>query len=156
VAASVAEAQRRAAEFRAAYRAPATQAEAAAQAEPAPLAEPAPAAKAEPAPAPRVEPVAPAAPGRDPQSHRSAWAAAMAEVAAEEIAAAANLPPGQREEARERAAILSSTANELFAGATGSPPWPGDAATGRRWKRHKTCRTVQAQPEGAGSSAQTV
>jgi hypothetical protein len=118
VRASVAEAQRRAAEFRAAYRAPATQTEAAAQAEPAPPAEPAPAAQAELA--------APAVPARDRQSHRSAWAAAMAEVAAEEIAAAANLPPRQREEAKERAAILSSTANALLSGATADRPKPDD------------------------------
>jgi hypothetical protein len=104
VAASVAEAQRRAAEFRAAYRAAATQ----------------------------TEPAASAAQADDPQAHRSAWASAMAEVAAEKIAAA-SLPPRQREEATERAAILSSTANAPLSGATAERPKPdGAGGTMRR------------------------
>jgi hypothetical protein len=57
----------------------------------------------------------------------------MAEVAAEEIAAAANLPPRQREEATERAAILSSTANALLSSATADRPKPdGAGGTMRR------------------------
>ena len=56
----------------------------------------------------------------------SMWAAAMAEVAAEELAAAAQLPPSQRKEATARAAILSSTASQLLTGATVPRPRPGD------------------------------
>jgi hypothetical protein len=117
VRANVAETQRRVAEFHANAAAP--------HAEPAARTEPAPAAYAEPAPA--------AAPDRGQPYHRSMWAAAMAEVAAEEVAAAENLPPRQREEATARAAILSSTANALLSGATPERPQPdGAGGTARR------------------------
>jgi hypothetical protein len=106
--AGVAEAQQRAAEFHARTRAPAP--------------------RAEPARAPRdQQPAASAAivvPRQEP-SYRSQWAAAMAEVAAEEIAAAANRPPDQRKAHSVRAEILSSTANTLLCGGPGSPPVTG-------------------------------
>jgi hypothetical protein len=91
VPAGVAEAQQPAAELR-----PRTQA---------------PARPAEPAPAAAVaaKPVEP--------SRRAEWAAAMAQVAAEELAGVAHLPPAQRRDAEERAAILGGTANALFSGA---------------------------------------
>jgi hypothetical protein len=86
VQASVAEASRLAAEFRASTRTR-------------PPAQPAPA---------QTAPI--------PASYRSQWAAAMAEVAAEDMAAIHNLPPSQRKEATVRAAILSSTAHSLLTG----------------------------------------
>jgi hypothetical protein len=87
----------------------------------APIRAPAPPPAPVPAPAPKARPA-----GENP--YPQMWAAAMAEVAAEEIAAAANLPPQQRKEATERAAILSDTANQLLAGATVPRPRPGDLA----------------------------
>jgi hypothetical protein len=78
-----------------------------------------PAPPAEPAPAPTPAP-APAAKPAEP-SYRTQWAAAMAQVAAEELAEAAHLPPAQRREAEERAAILRGTANSLFSAAGQAP-----------------------------------
>jgi hypothetical protein len=125
--ACVAEAQQRAAESQAQACATAPRAEPAAKPAAAPAQKPAAAW----APAPRAEP-APAS--RDPQtaaprherSYHSQWAAAMAQVAAEEMAAAASLPPDQRKAHTARAAILSSTANTLLCAGPGSPPVPGD------------------------------
>jgi hypothetical protein len=132
VRASVAEAQQRAAELRAPTQTPAPQAgPASPQAGPAsPQAGPA-SPQAGPASPPPTEPVAEprtlrtqAAP-REP-SHRSQWAAAMAQVAAEEMAEAAKLPPAHRKAYTARASILSSTANTLLCGGPGSPAMHGD------------------------------
>jgi hypothetical protein len=116
VCAAVAEAQQRAAEA----------------ARPRPQAPPAPpdripvqAAPPPPDPTPvQVPKVEPAKQGPYP----GIWAAAMARVAAEELAAVARLPPLQRKEATARAAILSSTANQLLTGAPAPRPKPGDLA----------------------------
>jgi hypothetical protein len=126
VRAQVAEAQRRAAEVRARSQAP----------KPRP---PEPQAPEPPAAAPKrplqvqthTQPAKPtaapaAAPRPQAQPYSNLWAAAMAEVAAEEIAAAAHLPPAQRRDATERAAILSDTANALLSGQTLERPRPGD------------------------------
>ena len=115
--ANVAEAQQRAAEFQARPRAT--------EPAPKPPAPEAPALPAEPARAPGDP--RPAAP-RPQQAYQSQWAAAMAQVAAEEMAAAANLPPVQRKAHTASAAILSSTANTLLCGDPGSPPLPDDLA----------------------------
>ncbi len=119
--ASGAEAQQRAAEFQARARATAPPTEPAPK--PAPAQAPAP--RAEPAPVPRDPPPSAPAAGQE-RSHQSQWAAAMAQVATEEMAAAANLPPAQRKAHTARAAILSSTANTLLCGGPGSPGVPDD------------------------------
>jgi hypothetical protein len=76
----------------------------------------------------------PAAGGANDRQYRAMWAAAMAEVAAEEAAAAADLPPAQRKEATARAAVLSGTANALLntPAAGGHPPAPDFVSLMRR------------------------
>jgi hypothetical protein len=112
VQANVAEAARQAAEFRAGAQAPKP--------------------PAKPAPAPAAAPAAHQA-AAETGPFRKMWAAAMADVAAEELAEAAHLPPAQRKEMTAKAAILSSTANSLLTGAPldfaslsrpGEPPSP--------------------------------
>jgi hypothetical protein len=50
------------------------------------------------------------------QQIQAEWAAAMADVAAEFTANLADLPPAERKEASNRAALLSTCANELLSG----------------------------------------
>jgi hypothetical protein len=147
VRASVAEAQRRAAEAQARSQAPQPRlAERAAPNPPAPRQQATEPSGGRTSPEARTIAGVAEAPGRSPDAHRpaqpampttvaarpqeqpyaSVWAAAMAEVAAEELAAAAHLPPAQRQEATARAAILSETANALLSGATVERPKPGD------------------------------
>nr|WP_294523096.1 hypothetical protein [uncultured Rhodopila sp.] len=110
VRASVAEAVRRSAEFHA----------------PPPQQPPAP--RAEPVPPPREQPAA------ETHPFRAQWAAAMAQVAQEELAEAANpnLPPDQRRVATARAALLSNNANALLSGKTVERPRPGDLDWAKR------------------------
>jgi hypothetical protein len=121
VSASLAAAQQHVAEFQAQMRATAPRAEP----EPKQAAVQPATPRAEPAPALRAPQPTAAAPRQD-RSYQSQWAAAMVQVAAEEMAAAASLPPNQRKAHTARAAILSSTANTLLCGDPESLPVPGD------------------------------
>jgi hypothetical protein len=117
--AKVAEASRHAAEFRANMQAPNPRAQPAPARAAVPLAAPAKATATAPAsvPAPAKAVAAARAPvGPEAGQYRNMWAAAMADVAAEELADAVHLPPAQRKEMTAKAAILSSTANSLLTG----------------------------------------
>ena len=96
--------------------------------------------RAEPASPPREQPSAPpreqpsAPPAAEAAPFRVQWAAAMAQVAAEELAEAANpnLPPDQRRVATARAALLSNNANAMLSGKTVERPRPGDLDWAKR------------------------
>jgi hypothetical protein len=72
-------------------------------------------------PAAQPATAAPATAEPAPNSRQAQWAAAMARVAAEDMATIINLPPAERREATVRAAILSSTANALISGTPNAP-----------------------------------
>ena len=79
-------------------------------------------------PAPTPAPAQRATPATDPKTtekrHQEMWAIAMASEASEITASIPNLPPAERSTASFRAAVLSSTANELLMGAGSPPPIP--------------------------------
>jgi hypothetical protein len=78
----------------------------------------------------RYSPVQPApqAEQSNEQVYRRMWAAAMAEVAAEETAALHTLPPAQRKDMTTRIAALTNTADKLMSDSAARSPEPGAPA----------------------------